>query len=112
VAVLTTEAGEYGLPLAFDATTIDPTSVRFGPADIVFDELGGAFESHGKGHPKRSYELDEKTKDADADMILHFLTQQTGLGPGDTEGCVKGEWVDGNGDTHKFFGCDAIIVVP
>ncbi len=112
LAVLTTAAGEYGLPLAFDATTIDPTSVRFGPADVVFDETGGAFESHGKGHPEDSYELDEVTRDGDTDMVLHFRTQETGIGPTDTAACVKGEWTDGLGFVHKFFGCDTIVIVP
>ena len=41
VAILTTSAGEYGLPLAFNATTIDPLSVRFGLASVV---LGGVEE--------------------------------------------------------------------
>lgn len=112
VAVLTTDAGEYGNPLGFDATTILPTSVRFGPANIVFDESGGAPESHGTGHPQDSYELDETTRDGDSDMLLHFRTQQTGIGALDTEACVKGDWIDGGGDTHKFFGCDAISIVP
>jgi hypothetical protein len=35
LAVLTTLAGEYGLPIDFDATTIDPLSVRFGPRVIA-----------------------------------------------------------------------------
>ena len=112
LAVLSTTAGEYGLPLPFDATTIDPTSVRFGPGDVVFDETGGAFESHGRGHPEDSYELDEVTKDGDIDMVLHFQTQETGIGPSDTEACVKGEWIDGQGGVHKFFGCDSIVIVP
>jgi uncharacterized repeat protein (TIGR01451 family) len=112
VAVLTTAAGEYGNPLAFDAATIDPLSVRFGPPGMVFDETGGAFEVHAKGHPQDSYELDEITRDGDVDMVLHFRTQETGIGPNDTEACVKGVWVDGNGDPHKFFGCDSIVVVP
>jgi uncharacterized repeat protein (TIGR01451 family) len=112
VAVLTTTAGEYGLPLAFDATTIDPLSVRFGPADVVFDETGGAFERHNRGHIERSIELDEVTKDADLDMVLHFEANESGIGPGDTEACVKGEWIDGGGQAHKFFGCDSIRLVP
>jgi uncharacterized repeat protein (TIGR01451 family) len=112
VAVLTTAAGEYGLPLAFDATKIVATTVRFGPQAIVFDETGGAFETHGKGHLERSFELDEVTKDADLDMVLHFRTQETGIGPNDTQACVKGDWVDGLGGVHKFFGCDTITIVP
>jgi uncharacterized repeat protein (TIGR01451 family) len=111
VAVLTTTAGEYGLPLAFDATTIDPLSVRFGPRDVVFLELGGAVEIHSRGHIERSYELDEKTRDADRDMVLHFRGSDTGLTAASTEACVKGSWVDGGGATHSFFGCDAVRIV-
>jgi uncharacterized repeat protein (TIGR01451 family) len=112
VAVLTTAAGEYGLPLAFDATTIDPLSVRFGPADVVFAETGGAFERHGRGHLERSLELDETTRDGDLDMVLHFRAAESGIATGDTEACVKGDWIDGGGNVHKFFGCDAIRTVP
>ncbi len=42
VAALTTEAGEYGLPVAFDATLIVPSSVRFGDADAVWAGPDGA----------------------------------------------------------------------
>jgi hypothetical protein len=112
VAVLTTLAGEYGLPIAFDATAIDPLSVRFGRRDAVWTETGGAFESHGRGHIEDSYELDEATRDGDLDMVLHFLTRETGILPGDTEACVKGTWVDGGGAVHKFFGCDSVRTVP
>lgn len=111
VAILTTTAGEYGLPLAFDATTIDPLSVRFGPKDVVFAETGGASERHNRGHIERSYELDETTRDADLDMVLHFRADETGLQPSATEACVKGSWADGGGATHSFFGCDAIRIV-
>jgi uncharacterized repeat protein (TIGR01451 family) len=112
VAVLTTAAGEGGLPVAFDATTIDPLSVRFGPADEVFAETGGAFEFHGRGHIEDAFELDEVTKDGDIDMVLHFRANETGLQPGDTEACVKGDWVDSGGGVHSFFGCDSVRTVP
>jgi uncharacterized repeat protein (TIGR01451 family) len=112
VAVLTTLAGEYGTPLDFDATTIDPLSVRFGPRDLVWTETGGAPEAHGHGHIEDSYELDEVTKDGDLDMVLHFRTQETGIVHGDTEACIKGQWVDSMGGVHKFFGCDSVRTVP
>jgi hypothetical protein len=112
VAVLTTEAGEYGLPLAFDATMIDPLSVRFGPADLVFDGLGGAAELHARGHLEDSRELDETTRDGDTDMVLHFRANETGLDPTDTEACIYGNWIDDGGAVHAFFGCDAIRTVP
>ncbi len=112
LAVLTTLAGEYGLPIAFDASAIDPLSVRFGPRAAVWPESGGAFEAHNRGHLEYSYELDEVTRDGDLDMVLHFLTRQTGIARGDVEACVKGEWTDGLGAVHKFFGCDSVRTVP
>jgi hypothetical protein len=112
LAILTTAAGEYGLPLAFDATLIDPLSVRFGPPELVWDESGGAFEAHNRGHLEDSYEMDEMTRDGDIDLVLHFRTQETGIGLDTTEACVKGEWMDGMGNIHKFFGCDSVRIVP
>ncbi len=47
VGLLTTRAGEYGLPLAFDATTADIASVRFGPKESTFAG-GGASDRRGK----------------------------------------------------------------
>jgi uncharacterized repeat protein (TIGR01451 family) len=111
VAVLTTKAGEYGLPLDFDATRIVATSVRFGPRVPVWSETGGAFDSDGKGARERSYELDEKTRDRDLDMVLHFVTQLTGIQPGEVEACAKGQFVIG-GNTYKFFGCDSVRTAP
>jgi hypothetical protein len=111
VAVLTTAAGEYGLPLAFDATTIDPSTVHFGPAAVV-NAAGGAPEQHGRGHIEDSRELDEVTRDGDRDMVLHFRAAQSGIALTDSEACVKGKWLDGQGGIHTFFGCDAVRVVP
>ena len=110
VAILTTAAGEGGNPLAFDATAIDPLSVRFGPADEV-NGGGGAAERHNRGHIEDSFELDENTKDGDLDMVLHFRAAETGVEADDTELCVKGEFTDASG-THLFFGCDAVRIVP
>jgi hypothetical protein len=108
VAVLTTRAGEYGNPLGFDARTIDPLSVRFGPRSVISANTGGGTEIHRMGHLEDSVELDEKTRDRDIDMVLHFDAMQSGLSPGDTEACVKGDWFDSAGVKHRFFGCDAI----
>ncbi len=112
LAVLTAEAGEYGLPIDFDATRINPLSVRFGPRAAVWMDTGGAFEIHNKGHIEDSYELDERTRDGDQDMVLHFSTLATGIQPSDTEACVKGEWVDSGGGVHQFFGCDSVRTTP
>lgn len=110
VAVLSTEAGEYGLPMAFDATTIDALSVRFGPPEVI-GEGSGARETHHRGHPEDSFELDEETKDGDTDLVLHFRTQESGISDDSEEACVKGEWIDPDGDRLRFFGCDDIRTV-
>jgi len=114
LAALTTNAGEYGLPLAFDATRIDPLSVRWGLRSKVFNigTVTGAREIHGKGHLERSYELDERTRDADLDMVLHFKPSDSGLVVGSTEACLKGSFLAGDGNTYRFLGCDAVVIRP
>jgi hypothetical protein len=111
VAVLTTRAGEYGLPLAFDATKIDPATVRFGPASLVFSG-GGASAIHGVGHLEDSYELDEKTRDGDLDMVFQFRVADSGLTASSTEACVRGNYAGTDGAVHTFFGCDSVKVAP
>lgn len=108
LAVLTTEAGEYGVPLAFDATTIDPLSVRFASQAVLLGG-GGVAESHGTGHPDDSLELDERTRDGDTDLVLHFGPRSSALTTADTEGCVLGRF-DGPSGSTAFFGCDAVAV--
>lgn len=109
VAVLTTEQGEYGNPIAFNAQTILPLTVHYGIESLAsFDN--GAIEAHGRMHIEDSYELDEKTKDKDLDAVFHFPAQGTGLVPGDTKTCIKGKFTD-NGNTFTFFGCDSVNIV-
>lgn len=45
-------------------------------------------------------------------MVLHFETLATGLAVSDTEACAKGSFLAADGNTYRFFGCDAINVVP
>ncbi|MGI0024058.1 MAG: DUF11 domain-containing protein, partial [Nitrososphaera sp.] len=113
VAILTTSAGEYGLPIAVDATMIDPLSVHFGPSDVLLGVVppGGATEFHERGHLEDSLELDEVTHDGDLDMLLHFRAPETGLDATDTEACVIGEITIG-GVEYTFFGCDMITIKP
>ena len=73
VAILTTAD--------FDATTVDASTVAFGPS--------GAGEAHGKGH------VEDVDHDGDLDMVLHFGTQDTGIACGDTKASLKGETTGG-----------------
>jgi len=110
IAVLTTEVGEYGLPLAFAATTIQPHSVRFGDEELVWSQAGGAAERHKDGHIEYSHELDESTIDDDLDMVVDFRSAQTGLTTTSTTACARGLFDDG-AESFSFFGCDSVRVV-
>ena len=113
VAALTTRAGEYGLPLRFDATTIDVSTVLWGLRSNLFDVASpsGAREIHGVGHPERSYELDDRTRDADVDLVLHFKPADSGLTLSSTQACLKGRYRASDGNTYTFLGCDSVRVV-
>ncbi len=88
LAVLTTEE--------FDATAIDPLSVRFG--------AGKAAECHEKGHIK------DVDGDGDLDMCLHFKIADAGIQAGDTEAKLRGEAVV-NGERIPIGGTDSIKIV-
>ena len=79
----------------FDATTIDPISVAFGPT--------GAHEAHGMAH------IEDADRDGLLDMVLHFRTQESGIQCGDTETSLTGQTVDGvpieGSDSIRTVGC-------
>jgi len=79
----------------FDATFVDPLSIRFGPA--------GATEVHQRGH------LSDVDGDGDTDLVLHFATQATGIACGDTEASFTGETFAGvairGSDSFVTVGC-------
>jgi hypothetical protein len=87
VAILTTKT--------FDATTVDPASVKFGPK--------GATEAHGQGH------TEDVNGDGQLDLVPHFRTQQTGINCGDTSASLTGKTFDGQAiegtDSIKTVGC-------
>ena len=88
VAILTTSA--------FDATTVDPMSVRFGP--------NGAVEAHGQGH------IEDADGDGDLDLVLHFRTQSTGITCGATSASLTGMTFGGQTiqgtDSVRTVGCN------
>lgn len=76
----------------FDATKVDPTTVRFGPA---------------QAKPAK-YALEDVDRDGDKDMVLHFKTQDTGLSADDTQATLTGKTRDG----QTFAGSDSVRIVP
>lgn len=86
VAILTTED--------FDAATVDPDTVRFGP--------GGAEKAHKRAH------VADVDGDGDLDLVFHFRTQDAGIAPEDTEACLTGQTYDG----VPIRGCDSVRIVP
>ena len=85
VAILTTDA--------FDAATVNATTVTFGP--------GAATMVHKKAH------LEDVDDDGDTDMLLHFRTRDTGIEAGDTEAELTGLTFDG----QEIYGVDLIRIV-
>jgi FG-GAP repeat len=85
VAILTTET--------FDATTVNPRSVRFGPR--------GAKDTDGHGR------LVDANGDGKPDLVLRFRTRQTGIGCGESSASLTGKTLSG----QAIQGTDAIRTV-
>lgn len=85
VAILTTQN--------FDATQVDPLSVKFGANQTV--------EFHNQGH---SENVDG---DGDIDLLLHFKTQEVGTQNTDVQICLTGM----TNDQIYIQGCDSIKIV-
>ncbi len=113
LAALTTKAGEYGLPLAFDAATINVSTVKLGLRSNLFNvaTATGATEIHSRVDLEDSFELNERTRDRDLDGVMHFKPSASGLTTGVTESCVKGRFTSG-ATSYTSFGCDAVVVRP
>lgn len=87
VAILTTDS--------FDASTVDPTTVRFGRT--------------GTEAAPVHFALDDVNGDGYTDMILHFDTQSTGVVCGDTAASLEGKRFSGQAikgsDSINTVGC-------
>jgi hypothetical protein len=94
LAILTTNIAD-GDSSNFDAMQVDPLTVAFGP--------NGAAQAHRRGH------VADIDGDGDADLILHFNTQETGIQCGDIEATLTGETFSGQlisgSDTIDTVGC-------
>ncbi len=77
----------------FDVTTVDVTTLAFGPGETAPDHKTG-------GH------LEDANGDGLLDLVSHYRTQESGLAVGDTEACVTGLTLDG----IEFEGCDVVAV--
>jgi len=75
----------------FDATKLDPATLRLGP--------GGAT-------PVKKLAAEDVDGDGDLDLMLHFDTQRLGLTSTTTQLCLDGRLPDG----EVFSGCDAVRV--
>jgi hypothetical protein len=73
----------------FDATTVDPHTVRFA------------------GAPAQWWKAVDVDHDGDTDLLLTFKTKQTNLAPGDTQACLDGQTFDG----VAIHACDRVHVI-
>ena len=97
MAILTTSVAD-GDAVDFDATTVDPFTVRFGP-----DEAGKAHPRQPLGH------IEDVDGDGDLDLLLHFSTAATGLACGDTEAILTGKIL---GSEEVIAGTGSVRIVP
>jgi len=85
VAILSSEV--------FDATTVNVSTLEFGPDDAT---------------PKHNGHLEDVNNDGLIDLVSHYVQKETGIQIGDTLACISGETFGG----QSIFGCDSIVTVP
>jgi hypothetical protein len=74
-----------------DVATVNTSTLEFGP--------WGASPVH--------VAMEDVNSDGFMDLISHYLTQETGIAPGDTEACLTGKFMD----DKTFQGCDSVRTV-
>jgi len=99
VALYSTEAGEDGLPLAFDVSEVDLATPRFGTAARL-DAGGGTAPAKSSGVIR---EASGRTS-----LLLHFPVADAGLESGSTEVRVRGMTTKG----VYFEGLSPVEIVP
>ena len=85
VAILTTPS--------FDASTVDPATIRFGATGIETVPV--------------QFAMEDVDGDGDIDMVLHFVTQDTGIKCGSTSASLTGAIFNG----MRFRGSDSLQTV-
>ena len=79
----------------FDVTQVDPASLTFGPASAAPIQTNGRRFADTNG-------------DGIMDLVTRYRIPETGIAPGDSEACLRGELLDG----MPFASCDAIRTLP
>ena len=80
----------------FDATSVDPSNVCFGDADVLSER--DCTEEHDRGH------VEDIDSDGRADLVLHFTAAESGIDLGDVSACLTGRTYAG----VAIRGCDLI----
>jgi hypothetical protein len=111
VAVLTTEAGEYDLPLPFDTAWIVPDSMIFSREENALAGIGSGERLDPRLRDEKEL-TDEKTRDGDLDMEVFFTASESGLSLTDVEACVVGSFERPDSSGGRFLGCDSVEVLP
>ena len=86
----------------FDATTVDPASVTFGPNDAAPVKFEYIHHENGDDDHHHHKKGDKK------DLVLYFNMQDTGIKSGDTQACLVGQTFS----KDYIKGCATIVTTP